>query len=855
MNYGKKKASQRQKKITSKSTMQGKRVGVRLFKAFLLCLLFVGIAGVVGGGVFVKKILDNTPEVSPADVKPSGYTTFVYADDGKTEIQRFVASGANRVYKTLDEIPADLQHAFIAIEDERFYDHNGIDLQGIARAAMVGLTSGNFSEGASTLTQQLIKNNVFPEFTEEKTFYDRLQRKIQEQFLALEIEKQMSKEEILEAYLNTINLGQNSLGVQSAAQRYFAKDVSELTLSESAVIAGITQSPSGYNPVTNPEANAKRRQKVLDNMLDQGYIDQAAYDEAVADDVYARIQQVNTKVEESESSTSYFVDALADQVMQDLQDQLGYSETQAYNALYSGGLTIYSTQNMAMQKICDEEMNEDSNYPGLKEYGLDYALTVTRADGTVENYGSGHIKNYVKEKYGKKQGLLYSSKDAAKEMVEEWKKTIAKEGDTYDERITITPQPQASVTIMDQSTGQIKAMVGGRGKKTNQGLNRAYKGSKRQPGSTFKVLAAYAPALDSCGKTLATIVRDEPYTTKSGKEIRNANRRYLGDITYRTAIANSVNVAAVKVSDEITQELGFEYCEDLGITTLIDRKEINGGIYSDINDTLALGGITEGVYNYQMCAAFATIANGGVYNSPTMYTKILDHDGNVLLENTQETRTVLKDSTAALLTSAMESVVTSGTGRSCQLSNMPVAGKTGTTTSNKDLWFCGFTPYYTCTVWGGYDDNKECNYDTSFRLRLWRSIMSRIHEDLDHKDFEMPNSVEKQTVCKLTGKLAVAGQCPSITEYFAKDTVPTERCSGHAGVVGENGEAVDKPDSDTGDDKNKDKDKDKESNTGGNNNGGNTGGNTPQPEPEPEPEPEPKPEPEPEPEQPTTPET
>ena len=304
MNYGKKKASQKQKKITSKSTMQGKRVGVRLFKAFLLCLLVVGIAGVVGGGVFVKKILDNTPEVSPADVKPSGYTTFVYADDGKTETQRFVASGANRVYKTLDEIPEDLQHAFIAIEDERFYDHNGIDLQGIARAAMVGLTSGNFSEGASTLTQQLIKNNVFPEFTEEKTFYDRLQRKIQEQFLALEIEKQMSKEEILEAYLNTINLGQNSLGVQSASQRYFGKDVSQLTLSECAVIAGITQSPSGYNPVTNPDANAKRRQKVLGNMLDQGYIDQAAYDEALADDVYARIQQVNTQVEESESSTS-----------------------------------------------------------------------------------------------------------------------------------------------------------------------------------------------------------------------------------------------------------------------------------------------------------------------------------------------------------------------------------------------------------------------------------------------------------------------------------------------------------------------------------------------------------------------
>ena len=406
--------------------------------------------------------------------------------------------------------------------------------------------------------------------------------------------------EILEAYLNTINLGQNSLGVQSASQRYFGKDVSQLTLSECAVIAGITQSPSGYNPVTNPDANAKRRQKVLGNMLDQGYIDQAAYDEALADDVYARIQQVNTQVEESESSTSYFVDALADQVMQDLQDQLGYSETQAYNALYSGGLTIYSTQNLSMQQICDEEMNDDGNYPGLKEYGLDYALTVTRADGTVQNYSSGHIKNYVRDTYGDDQGLLYSSEEDARAMVEEWKATIAQEGDTYDERITITPQPQASVTIMDQATGQIKAMVGGRGAKTNQGLNRAYKGSKRQPGSTFKVLAAYAPALDSCGKTLATIVRDEPYTTKSGKEIRNANRRYLGDITYRTAIANSVNVAAVKVSDEITQELGFEYCENLGISTLIKSKEINGGIYSDINDTLALGGITEGVYNLSL---------------------------------------------------------------------------------------------------------------------------------------------------------------------------------------------------------------------------------------------------------------
>ena len=785
MNYGKKKASKKQKKITSKSTMQGKRVGIRLFKALLLCIIVLAVIGVIGGGLFVKKILANSPDISPEDVKPQGFTTFVYADDGTTEIERFVSSGSNRVYKSIDEIPKDLQHAFVAIEDERFYKHNGIDLQGIARAAVVGITSGgHFSEGASTLTQQLIKNNVFPNFTKEKTFYDRLERKIQEQYLALQIEKQMDKDTILESYMNTINLGQNCLGVQAASMRYFNKDVSELTLSECAVIAGITQNPTDYNPITNPESNQTRRDKVLKNMLDQGYIDQAAYDEAMADDVYARIQTVNNSASVDDNPYSYFVDALAEQVINDLCEQLGYTETQAYNAVYSGGLSIYSTQNLAMQQICDEEMNNDANYPALKEYGLDYALTVTRADGTVENFGSNNIKAYVKQTYGNEQGLLYSSEEAARAMVEEWKTTIAQEGDTYDERFEVTPQPQASVTIIDQSTGQIKAMVGGRGAKTTSlGLNRAYTGAKRQPGSCFKILAAYAPALDSCGKSLATIIEDEPYTLKNGQQLRNANGRYGGPTTIRKAITWSINVCAVKLSDEITQELGYEYCEKFGISTLVTNKEINGGIYDDkTTQTLALGGIAEGVYNYEMCAAYATIANGGVYNQPTLYTKILDHDGNVLLEGTGESRTVIKDSTAALLTSAMEDVVNSGTGTACRLGNMPVAGKTGTTSSNVDLWFCGFTPYYTCAVWGGYDDNKPCNSDTNFRFRIWKSIMSRIHQNLEPKDFKMPSSVEKKTVCSETGKLAVSGSCPAITEYFATDTAPTEVCPGHKPV-------------------------------------------------------------------------
>ena len=622
--------------------------------------------------------------------------------------------------------------------------------------------------------------------------------------------------------MNTINLGQNCLGVQAASQRYFGKDVSDLTLSECAVIAGITQSPSTYDPITHPDNNKVRRNKVLKNMLEQDYISQKQYDEALADDVYARIQTTNT-ASQADNTYSYFVDALAQQVIQDLKDQLGYTDTQAYNAVYSGGLSIYSTQNQTLQQICDEEANDDSNYPGLKEYGLDYALTVTRADGSTENYGSNNIKNYVKETYGKDQGLLYSSEDAARAMVEKWKATIAREGDTYDERITITPQPQSSITIMDQKTGQIKAMVGGRGEKASSlGLNRAYQGSKRQPGSTFKILAAYAPALDSCDKTLATTIDDEPYTLKNGQVLRNANKQYGGTTTLREGIKRSINVVAVKLSDEITQELGYEYCQKFGISTLVKNKTINGKVFDDsTSQTLALGGITEGVYNYEMCAAYATIANGGEYNKPTLYSKVVDHDGNVLLDGTGESHTVLKDSTAYLLTSAMEDVVNSGTGTACQLPNMPVAGKTGTTTSNKDLWFCGFTPYYTCAVWGGYDDNKECDYDTSFRFRLWKGIMSRIHENLEEKDFKVPSSVERKSICTITGKLAVSG-CPSITEYFAKDTLPAETCSGHGYSYGS------KSNSSTEDDSNSTANTSGDSNreNGSNSTTGNTTGNT-----------------------------
>lgn len=784
MNYGKNKASQQQKEISSKSTMKKKRTGVRLFKGFLLCVILVAILGMVGTGLFLKKIVDDAPKISPEDVEPSKYTTFVYAADGTTETKRFISEGSNRINKTIDQIPKDLQNAFVAIEDERFYKHNGIDLQGIARAGVIGLTTGNFSEGASTLTQQLIKNNVFPNFTKEKTFYDSLERKLQEQYLAVEIEKQMDKNQILENYLNTINLGQNSLGVQVAAKRYFGKDVSELTLSEDAVIAGITQSPSKYNPITNPEANARRRKKVLDNMFEQKYITQAQHDEAMADNVYERIQNLNSTLDNSVPN-SYFVDAMSQQIIEDLQNFKNYSENQAYNALYSGGLKVFSTQDLGIQGICDEEMNNDENYPSSVQYGLSYVLTIRRADGTVENLDHNAVQTYRRNAYGV-DSLTFGSPEEGQALIDEFKSTIAREGDTYDERVNFAPQPQASVVLMDQATGQVKALVGGRGPKTeSKSLNRAY--SPRQPGSCFKILSTYAPALDAAGKTLATVIVDEPFSYDSGVPVKNWwGDYYKGPQTMRKAIEQSMNICAVKMLTEITPQLGFDYLKNnFSFTTLAENEQQPGGIFSDIAQATALGGITHGVTNVEMTAAYASIANNGTYNRPIYYTKILDHDGNILIENPGESHQALKDTTAALLTNAMQDVITQGTGTKAQLSNMPVSGKTGTTTNDVDIWFSAFTPYYTCSVWSGYDDNTSLsNLGTSYHLVIWRNIMERVHANLPHKDFVMPPSIEQKSVCTVTGNLAIAGVCPSYTEFFAVGTAPAETCSGnHGGTI------------------------------------------------------------------------
>lgn len=781
MNYGKNRTSRKQKELNSKSTMARKRFTVIFCKALLFCFLAAIVIGIFVAIGFARKIIKSAPDINDIDATPTGYLSTVLDSDGN-EIATLVASGSNRVYVTIDEIPLDLQHAFVAIEDERFYDHNGIDMKGIVRAGFKGITSGHFSEGASTITQQLLKNNVFTDWTSESTFSDRVERKLQEQYLAVQLEKKVDKDWIMENYLNSINLGQNTLGVQAASERYFNKDVSELTLSESAVIAAITQNPSKYNPVTNPEGNEKRRAKVLKNMLQQDYITEKQYDEALKDDVYERIQIVNTEIAD-DNVTSYFVDALTEQAIQVLIDEKGYTETQAYKALYSGGLTIYSTQDSHLQAICDEEVNNPDNYAGNPEYSFSYRLTIQKSDGTYKNYSEQTMLSYYQAE-DKSYDINFASQEAADAAIEKYKNAMMEEGDTIPEggeTIVYTLQPQAALTLMDQSTGEVKALVGGRGEKTaSKTLNRATS-TPRQPGSTFKIIAAYAPALDSAGMTLATVQDDAPYSYANGTSLRNYDSNYRGFTTLREAITDSINVVTVKTLTEIGTQVGYDYAKNFGFTTLVD---------DDNTQSLCLGGLTKGVYNVELTAAYATIANGGTYTEPRYFTKILDHDGNVLVDYTEpQTRTVLKESTAWLLTSAMQDVMTSGTGTAANISNMPVAGKSGTTTKDRDSVFSGFTPYYTCVIWGGYDDNSPLS-STRYTKNIWKAVMQRANEGLEYKEFKKPSGIETATVCKKSGKLAVEGICDAdprgsqvYTEYFASGTAPTEICDHHVSAT------------------------------------------------------------------------
>lgn len=818
MDYSRIGLEDKRKELKSVSRRMGSKVLVTIFRFSILAVVALGILGVVAGFGAFKGILDTTPDIEIVELEVKGYSSQSLMADG-TLAQNFAGNSANRIYVEIEHIPKHVRNAFLAAEDQRFYQHSGIDIRTLFRSGY-SLMTDSFEAGGSTITQQLIKNQIFGGGREKYTL-DKVLRKVQEQYLAINLEHVMTKDKILEYYMNMVNLGNNSYGVETAALGYFGKTTEELTISEAAVIAVIPLSPTRMNPLTYPEENLTRRNKILSNMLEYGFITEEEYEEALADTgVYDRIAENRNKEKKTQIGTySYFTDAMMDQLYEDLQERLGYTRAEAEHLLFYGGITIYTTQDPQIQEIVDRYYQDESNFPAFgfdSSHGScyelsDYRLSVRHSDGTETHYQRSDFLKFFSE-YEDRKGLYYHANgikkginelfldmDDLEDKIAQFKavKVDEEAGDTISgEAKEINPQPQSSMTIIEQSTGKVVAIYGGRGEKTvSRALNRA-SGSTRAVGSTFKVLASFLPALDAGGLTLASVQDDSPFFyPNGGKEVINWYKTgFRGLQSLRSGISNSLNVVAVKTLDQIGAPLGFEYLEKLGFSTLVKYRvdPDTGKTYSDVNLAIALGGLTDGVTNTELTAAYASIANGGLYNKPIFYTKVVDHDGNVILSNKTEPNQIMKASTAWLLTDAMHDVTTTGTGTSLAFRHykMPVAGKTGTASKNSDLWFVGYTPYYTCAVWTGFDHPLN-QWNKTYQKDLWRNIMEEIHSSrqLEYKEWEKPDSIVQATICTKCGNLAVYGLCDEAEggscvkkEYFAKGTVPTKKCTCHQKV-------------------------------------------------------------------------
>ena len=786
MNFSKEGVQKRQQQLVSKSQRHYRRVFIMFLKLVMACFVVIVLICAGAGFGMMKGILDNSPDISSISIKPKGFKTVIYDEHGK-ERNTLSTVNSNRVYVYYDEIPEDMINAFVAIEDERFWKHNGIDVRGIFRALVIDVIARNFDEGASTITQQLIKNQAFEGGMNEDTKLEKIERKIQEQYLAIDLEKIYTKQQILEYYLNTIYLGQGVNGVEAAANRYFDKSIKDLTISEISVIAGITKNPYSFDPVVFPKKNSYRREDVLDKMLELEYITQEQYDEALEDDVYERIQKVKQISDENFEYNSFYTDDLMRRLCDDFMDLYDISEEEAYDEIYTGGYSVYSVQDYGIQTIVDSVVNDPDYYPESTSVALNYKLTLLDKDGeTTYNYDTNTLLTYNRKLTEDwTYNNIYPSVEDARAAADTYKDAMLNEtGATFlNEEFKTAIQPQATFVVIDQATGYIKAICGGRGEKTeNLGFDRATDGM-RQPGSTFKVLAAFLPYIDTKGG-LASCFDDVPYEFENGTPVRNWYGDYWGPNSLREAIKQSMNIIAVQAITEATPPVAYDYLMKEGFTTVID-KEISseGEVYSDIQQATALGGLTYGVTNLEITAAYAGIANMGTYVKPVYYSKVYDHDGNVVIDNTNpsaRSHSMCRKTTAYQLIDAMKDVVTSGTGtRACMTTGIKCAGKTGTTSNSYDLWFCGMTPYYTASVWFGYDSNITIN--TNDHKTMWRDIMDKIalKENQDpEKDWPKPEGLTQATVCKMTGLLPVDG-CPTCTDYIDEDHIPEKRCKGH----------------------------------------------------------------------------
>ena len=712
----------------------------RGFKAVMTVVLILVITMVMllcMAAIYIKNVIIPEASLEMADFNPNLTSTMYYKDPdtGNYEVMQTLYGSENRVWVDLSEIPKNLQNAAVAIEDKRFYDHNGVDWVRTAKAILLMFTGGDI-QGGSTITQQLIKNMTDDDEVTVK-------RKVMEIFRALEFEKNYSKEEILEAYLNYISLGQGCNGVYTAAYTYFGKHVSELSLAECASLIAITNSPSKYDPLskreitdaetgetkTTAQYNKERQELILQAMLEQGMISQEEYDQAVAEELVFNTSGDDGESESTQTTStvySWYEDQVINDVIDDLVATYGWSETYAQDMVFSGGLEIYTCMNPDVQAAVDSVYQDQSN------------LNYTSSSGQ---------------------------------------------------------QLQSAITIVDNSTGEVVAMAGGMGEKTvSRGLNRAT-GSLRPPGSSIKPLSVYAPAIELNLVTPLTVVEDSPHSQVDGRDWPvNAIGVYKGDMTVSQAVKESTNTVAVKVLDMVGAETSFNFMQDKFHIELVRSLTKNNTTYTDINlASLALGGLTQGVSTYDMAAAYSTFARQGTYIEPKTYTMVTDSNRQVLLRNESEEETILAERTTYYITEMLQQVVTGGsgaTGKAANFSGQEIAGKTGTTTSRRDLWFVGYTPYYCAAVWTGYPKtNEKISASGNPAITMWKPVMQKIHEHLENKSFAKPASgLEQVTVCADSG-LRCTDACLSdirgsraVQVTVAAGTAPTESCNLHTFV-------------------------------------------------------------------------
>lgn len=633
------------------------------------------------GGVVLVWGSENIPVWNPKGLDPQ-LTTFIY-DKNKSIVAELHAR-ENRVYVTSKQVPQELKDAFIATEDNRFYEHNGVDMRAIARALVVNFKGGRAEEGASTISQQLIKNTFL---TPEKT----IKRKFQEVYLSIRLEKEFSKEEILEMYVNRIYFGHGAYGVEAAAKTFFGKHVKDLTLSESALLAGIPRRPSTYDPYRHKKEAELRRNTVLDLMLKYRYID---------NDTAQRAKKEPIKLSQLKEPT-YKYPFFVDHVIEEAKEKNIINEEQ----IYQGGLRIYTSLDPRAQKITQAAFANPNNFPrGRRDQ-----------------------------------------------------------------------QVQGSMVIMDYRTGEIKAIVGGRKHEARLGYNRATQLS-RQPGSTFKPVVVYAPALEK-GYSSRTVLVDSPVTF--GKySPKNADGRYRGSISMEEALKNSINIYAVKMLNKIGIGEGYEFAQKMGFDL----------VRSDYGYPLALGGLTNGTSPLKMASAFGTFADSGQQVQAHVINKITDSKGTALYEAEPRPKKIMKPANAIVLTQMLKEAVDHGTGTNARM-NRPVAGKTGTTqlpfkgaSGHKDVWFVGYTPELVAAVWMGYDHTDRRHYLNTYGgdypAGMFRKVMSKVLAGQKVTKFKSINEKVRVRVCTISG-LVASKRCPYRIERFIKGSGPTKYCSGN----------------------------------------------------------------------------